>query len=322
MRPETLYRGMRLDYNQLKNYSFARDITLPPEFIYRDGMKCVMDGNEYGIYMSDNERMVDKSYAEVTEHDVDEIDHNIRIGMYKVRVGLPKIGIKMEIATDGLNIKEPYICQQMQGVYNNGFQGKEWISTEDIPLNNISYTKVCMGPDILHEEKDFTGTPLSRMKDSLTKEMEVRNKRLQTLVSELRNVPPNALARADTENLSKDLRLMYGERDAIHQDTRTMSLETKDDLRAFLLAGSYQRDGLDLESIWKIDRFMQNVKDGPIVMSEVRDMAEQKVERGMDTEIWTDVIKRIDENVNVIQQTEDFSAGVVKISDINIRLER
>ena len=64
-RPEYLYRGMCIKYEDLKNFTFSGiDMELPYEpYIDSQGNKTVHDGNEYGIYMSDNPKVAKSVYG-------------------------------------------------------------------------------------------------------------------------------------------------------------------------------------------------------------------------------------------------------------------
>jgi len=48
-------------------------------------------------------------------------------------ITLPSCGIMVEIDTDGLEIRPPKIRSSLDGVYNNGFEGDEWIADEISP---------------------------------------------------------------------------------------------------------------------------------------------------------------------------------------------
>lgn len=336
MVPKTLYRGMRLSMEQLLSYSFTRNVGMPSEFFYNEsGMKCVRDGNEYGIYMTDNENMVDSAYGNVSVFDTVDMDHSVRIGMDGKCVGMPMVGVKMEVSTEGLSVKEPYICQEMMGHYNNGFQGKEWISTEDIPLQNLKYTKVVVGPDILHDAKDFSGVAPIDIKQKLVQEMNKRERALSTMIEDLKQVPPGRLMRASNKGLEDSLRLLYGERDAAHRNPTSMPLGTKEDAKAFLLSIRYGEHGLDLKEIKEVDRFLRNVdEDAPLDLLELKSMAEdelsiakewlpKKIEAGKreealaDIEGWKSVVKYIERNTDFLRLStkESEAKGMDEFDD-------
>lgn len=44
------------------------------------------------------------------------------------QVKLPSCGVIYEVDTNGLDIRKPEIRPELQGVYNNGFEGDEWIA--------------------------------------------------------------------------------------------------------------------------------------------------------------------------------------------------
>ena len=83
-KPEILYRGIVLDFDKIKNWNFDADIDLPKDFIYdENGNKLVVDGNEYGIYMSDNVQMPIEAYGKSSVFDGTTIDETLKFGARK-----------------------------------------------------------------------------------------------------------------------------------------------------------------------------------------------------------------------------------------------
>lgn len=67
---------------------------------------------------------------------IDKQLRSIKIGAgYEEKIGLSKIGILYEINTEGFNVRNPKVTNYLQGHYNNGYSGHEWIS-EYIHLKN------------------------------------------------------------------------------------------------------------------------------------------------------------------------------------------
>ena len=69
-KPSVLYRGIKVDYNSLQNFKFF-GVDLKVNYapiINQYGRKTVTDGNEYGVYMSDNLNKVTSAYGDL-HHD-------------------------------------------------------------------------------------------------------------------------------------------------------------------------------------------------------------------------------------------------------------
>ena len=117
--PEKLYRGFVVDPDILSVDMFKKIIE-PTE-------TSGQDGNERGIYMTDNLIMVESTnYSAQGFGSIQVPLHDSGYGR-RDTINLPGCGVILEIKTDGLNIREPKIHPTWQGHYNNGFKGKEWI---------------------------------------------------------------------------------------------------------------------------------------------------------------------------------------------------
>jgi hypothetical protein len=51
-------------------------------------------------------------------------------GLIMNYIPLPKCGIVVEVRTDNLPIRKPEISEVLKGVYNNGYEGDEWIADQ------------------------------------------------------------------------------------------------------------------------------------------------------------------------------------------------
>jgi hypothetical protein len=56
--------------------------------------------------------------------------------------------------TEGLDLRQPFITRNLQGVYNNGFQGKEFIA-DRIPAKHVEVAGLRLGPDTLHKGQEY-----------------------------------------------------------------------------------------------------------------------------------------------------------------------
>ena len=119
VKPEKLYRGFVVDPATLS------------ESIFKNTIKATEttgeDGNEPGVYMTDNLIMVESTnYSARTIGSIKVPMHDSGYGR-KDTVSLPGCGVILEINAQDLPIREPKIHPVWQGHYNNGFKGKEWI---------------------------------------------------------------------------------------------------------------------------------------------------------------------------------------------------
>ncbi|HSX35903.1 MAG TPA: hypothetical protein VLH84_03140 [Patescibacteria group bacterium] len=155
-RPSTLYRGVIVPAGAVTGDMLVGDIRPGEEpLIDAEGRKVVADGNEYGVYMSDNGHMAEVAYA--TPRHTTQITDSPTFrwrGANQERLGLPKAGVLHQVDTTGLDIRKPYIQPQLRGVYNNGFQGDEWI-VDTVPAANHHPIKLTLGPDMLHPAQGF-----------------------------------------------------------------------------------------------------------------------------------------------------------------------
>lgn len=143
-RPQKLYRGFTVNPETLTSEQLKQ--VLRPGSHAVDDPTRIGDGNELGVYMSTNSYMVEKVYASggraegcfvQTERYVDAG------GSQSVGVELPACGIVIEVDTASLPIREPKMIPALQGHYNNGFQGYEWIADE-IPTDHYRVTRLLL----------------------------------------------------------------------------------------------------------------------------------------------------------------------------------
>jgi hypothetical protein len=119
-KPEKLYRGFVVDPESLSVDSFKQ--------VLEPSSTSGQDGNEKGVYMSDNLNMINSTnYSANSIKAVEVPVYDMGRGRQN-RVFLPGCGVVVEINTSSLNIRKPRIDSVLQGHYNNGFQGEEWIA--------------------------------------------------------------------------------------------------------------------------------------------------------------------------------------------------
>ena len=190
-RPEYLYRGMCIRYDELKDFVFSGiDMELPYDpYIDSQGRETVHDGNEYGIYMSDNPKVAEYAYGNATNKgEGTYIEPKVTIDDRGDFIKIPAIGVCYKISTQGLDIRKPWISSVFQGVYNNGFNGDEWI-TDKIPAKNYEIMSVQIGEDLLHDEQYIDLNDIENIKENVTQILEQRKARLETFAQEMSKFP-------------------------------------------------------------------------------------------------------------------------------------
>ena len=255
--PKILYRGIRFDHENYPGYQFTQDIPLPDKYIIdQEGRKCVTDGNEYGIYMSTNREMA-ANYAMPTVYDTSPIGQGIYVGESRMQPGLPAIGVLTEIDTEGLSIKEPYISPTLAGHYNNGYQGKEYISTEPVPFNNISYSEVTVGPDMLYDAVTYKNVGAAEIKPLVDKEIANRQESLTKLYEFFEKESPAARLRVDYKSCRESFQKIFV--DDCLQKTE-FDLSTRSGLHEAMLSKTNEQNGtLTLKDIKNITRDIDSI---------------------------------------------------------------
>jgi len=151
-RPEVLYRAFTVDPNDL-SVDIASKPLVPGKVNKEDPTK-ISDGNELGVYMSTNRSMVETAYTHsvVKGLILESPKYNDRGSVINF-ISLPQCGVVVEINTKDLPIRRPKITQTLQGVYNNGFKGDEWIADE---VSNEHYKIVKLMLTTAHKSEKFS----------------------------------------------------------------------------------------------------------------------------------------------------------------------
>ena len=170
-KPNYLYRGISVSAEEFENIKIHDDITpIAPPKKNEEGKDIVSDGNEYGIYMTTNHTMAIDVYGNTHNFGSLYTPECLFVDRYNNQQHLryPKIGLVYEIDTQNLAIKKPWISKQLEGHYNNGYGGEEWITTTTdnipnhiIPKENYRITDVVVGYDILNEQQKLDISKLS-----------------------------------------------------------------------------------------------------------------------------------------------------------------
>lgn len=182
--PETLYRGITLKVEDFENIEFTSSLTPGSEKIDEFGDRVVSDGNEYGVYMSSNPRMVKTAYYGRSLESIQSLPfvRNFSNGFERI-IPLPSVGIFFEISTQNLNVRKPKITSQLNGVRNNGFEGDEYIA-EKIPPSNYKISEICLSSDPYDKDalkfKIFSDTDYANAKKNIiSKFNDIKTKSIQ-----------------------------------------------------------------------------------------------------------------------------------------------
>lgn len=259
-KPQTLYRGIKIDYNKLKEFMFdGVDLVVNYEpIIDKYGRKTVSDGNEYGVYMTDNLDMVTYAYGDL-HHDGISIHNNLTIN--NERVLIPDVGVIYKIDTTGLDIRKPFISEQLKGHYNNGFQGEEWI-TDKVPAHNYSLYRVRIGSDILDDAEDVEIMDPKNLNKEVFEKVEQRKTRLETFADAMEKVPQtkrNTYYR-DELNILKDI---YGKNGFKYIDADKINTTDAKGMLRYLEASNFHNneDEVDFKSMKYIVDMQDKVTD-------------------------------------------------------------
>jgi len=191
--PETLYRGITLKVDDFEKADFSTTLKPGSDEIDEDGNRVVSDGNEYGVYMSTNPRMVKTAYYGKSKEGI-KTESFLRSWSWgnETYIPLPSVGILFEIKTEGLDVREPQFKKTLKGVANNGFEGKEYV-VEEIPTSNFKVKELCLSSEVydkeaiiykIETEKDFENAK----KDILTRYKEKKSQMLR-FRDEIANLP-------------------------------------------------------------------------------------------------------------------------------------
>lgn len=260
--PKYLYRGMCIGYDDLKDFAFYgtdMELTYDP-YIDSQGKETVHDGNEYGIYMSDNPKVATYAYGNATNSEkVTYIEPRIAIGNRGTEfISVPAIGVCYRISTQGLNIRKPWINPVLQGLYNNGFEGDEWIA-DKIPAENYELMSVQIGKDLLHDEQYVDLSDIGSIKERTTQILEQRKARLEVFAQEMSKIPKAQRAKFDSSRL-EIFKEIYGENGFYYMENID-GIDTSSNIGMirYLMANVYKdsADSIDFDTLL----YLQGIKE-------------------------------------------------------------
>lgn len=263
-KPSVLYRGIKVDYNSLQNFKFS-GVDLKVNYapiIDQYGRKTVTDGNEYGVYMSDNLNMVTSAYGNL-HHDGLPIHNNLSI--YNERIMIPSVAVIYQISTEGLDVRKPFISDQLKGHYNNGFQGDEWI-TDFVPANNYTLYRVRIGADILHDAEDIDLSKTDDISEQIKQKLEMRKYRLETFANAMERMSPmkrNAIGR-DELNILKSI---YGKNGLKYINEDSLITSNVDGMLRYLVAKTFKQNESDID--FQTIRYINGLKGQAISIDSI-----------------------------------------------------
>lgn len=290
--PEYLYRGMCISYEELKGFVFTGiDMELPYEpYIDEQGRETVHDGNEYGIYMSDNPKMPLNAYANATNVGQGVyVNPPVSMGNRNGYVKIPDVGICYKISTKDLNVRNPWISDVLQGVYNNGWDGDEWI-TDKIPAENYEIMQVMIGKDMLHDTQYIEIDDIEHLKENTINILEQRKARLEVFAQEMSKIPEAERRDFGLTHFGV-FKEIYGENGFRYMnDFEEIDTSSDVGMIRYLMAKVYEknRDNIDFSTLVKLQ--------------DIKEIVEMTQKRGKDIDI-KELLKN-EEFITLIEQKE------------------
>lgn len=261
-KPKYLYRGVVIPYTKLDEFKFTGvDLVVPYEPLLDDqGRKVVLDGNEYGVYMTDNEQMVKDVYGNVHNGGM-PLQNNLAIGFPPIRIVVPDIGISYNISTDGILVRQPRITSTLQGHYNNGFAGDEWIA-DKVPSDNYQVTRIRIGRDMLHNAEDIqiVDGDINQAKEETRKNIEMRKYRLESFANEVLKM--SEIQRRNISSAQMDvLKDIFGPNGIRYMNINSIAVSSNMGKIQYLLASFYNQNPgiIDYKTLEYIETLKQRL---------------------------------------------------------------
>ena len=312
--PKELYRGIIIRYPMTDYYEYQGFDMIPPHkpIIDESGRKLMQDGNEYGVYMSDYIEVAKSAYANVTERDGTPLNKNIVFGYDRRNVVIPAVGIVYKINSNGINARKPWITSTLQGHYNNGFLGDEWI-TDVIPKENYKIDSIKIGKDNLHDEEYITIEDQNNIKEEVNRILSERRERLEELELAIENLSQNKRFSLTSEeiNIYKKIFKKDGLKDI---DLYNYFIKDGSDLITYLMSCIYRDDEENIN--FKYLKYLNSIQENS------KDMLIQDVSTLLEHNLYETMMKKTNfikqkENEGVTYTTAGFDKSIEMISKIN-----
>lgn len=243
---EFLYRGVVIGYNDLKDFKFF-GVDLKPykaPLIDDQGRQTVEDGNEYGLYMTDNKSMVYSAYGSVHNGGT-KINSSIQIGFPPTSISIPNIGISYKISTKKIEMRKPWIVSHLTGHYNNGFKGDEYI-TDVVPSGEYEISRIEIGSDFLHASEELDVSDIKKAEEELKNKMDMRKYRLELFVDTISKMPaPKRAQIGEFERAA--FRDIFGENGVRYIDRNSIDVSNPSGVIKYLISVYYNNSQSDID---------------------------------------------------------------------------
>ena len=272
-KPSILYRGISVSAEKFQELEIHDDIVpIAPPQKNEEGKDIVSDGNEYGIYMTTNHLMAKNVYGNTHMTGSAYSQECLFVDRYnrQQRLFYPQIGVVYEIDTKNLMIKKPWISKQLEGHYNNGFQGDEWITTTSeshpnhiIPKSSYHITDVVVGNDILNDQVviDISGLSDQQIKSQVVEIIERRKTGYDLFLEQVHTYPPEQRRKLETK--MPIYKKLFNAQDGIAlYDYSKCDPSNVHDMISYLMQQTYLRDpqNIDLESLELLGKIAAQTK--------------------------------------------------------------
>ena len=318
-KPNFLYRGISVSAETFKELEIHGDIEpAAPPMKNEEGKDIVLDGNEYGIYMTTNHSMAADVYGNTHLMGTTYTPERLFVDRYNNPQYLryPKVGIVYEIDTQNLAIKKPWISKQLEGHYNNGYGGEEWITTTSetvkkhiIPKESYRITDIVVGNDFLNNrvKLDISNLSDEKIKEKVLETIERRKVGYDLFLDQVHTYPPEQ--RRKIESKMPIYKKLFNANDGVAlYDYSECDISNVSDVISFLMQQVYQKDktNLDLESLdllMKISSQTKSAEQLPETIQTFIDEFNNKIKNPNIHERVKEVSKIMIEKLNAISTT-------------------
>lgn len=255
--PKFLYRGVVIGYNDLKEFKFF-GVDLKPykdPLIDSQGRKTVGDGNEYGLYMTDNQSMVYGAYGDV-RNDGTPIKPSFEVGFPPTRISIPYIGVAYKISTENIDFRKPWIAKSLTGHYNNGFEGDEYI-TEVVPSGEYEVIRIKIATDFLHDSEEIDVSNIEAADKELRNKMEMRRYRLELLADTISKMTATKRSQIG-ESEKMVLKDIFGENGIRYVNQNSIDISSTSGVIKYLMTSYYNNSQNDID--FKNLTYLESIK--------------------------------------------------------------
>lgn len=264
-KPEYLYRGIVISYAKFKELVLS-GVDLTPIYapvLDEHGRKVDSYDNEYGLYMTESERMAQDVYGTVRAGGTsiqNKVDFSLRFGSVQ-NIKIPDVAMIYKIKTDGLSIKQPEMRGADKDHPNNDYDGNIWI-TDRIPFDNYQVVKIRIGKDFLHsaEDMEIKDGDINKAKAEADKNLEMRKYRLDSLGNEM-----SKMSETQRKNISETkmevLRDIFGPNGVRYTNINSMDTSSNKGKLQYLLASFYNNSPgiIDYKTLEYIETVKQKI---------------------------------------------------------------